>query len=184
MSGSVRSGSHRLRTKGALMMRFVAGVIIAWLALTAPSMAQDLAWSEYRNEHLGLSLSLPTRVFRLERSANAGDGHLFRTKDGRGQLLIGALENTEGHTPATYQRLIARRSYPGFDVDYAPVGRSWSVMSGERDGTIFYEKVIFNCDGTVINSFALTYPTEQRELFDGIVEEIEDTFRVGAGSCS
>jgi hypothetical protein len=43
--------------------------------------------------------------------------------------------------------------------------------------------VIFSCGGTVINSFAMTYPTEQRELFDGIVEEIEDTFKVGGGSC-
>jgi hypothetical protein len=166
------------------MMRFFAGLIVIGLALPAPSMAQDLAWSDYRDERLGLSFSLPTRVFRLERSADAGDGHLFRTKDGRGQLLVGALENTEGHTPATYQRLIARRSYPGFDVDYAPVGRSWSVLSGERDGTIFYEKVIFSCGGAVINSFAMTYLTDQRNLFDSIVEEIEDTFRVAAGSCS
>jgi hypothetical protein len=122
------------------MKRFVSGVIIAGLALPAPSGAQNLAWSQYRDERLGMSLSIPTRVFRLERSADTGDGHLFRTRDARGQLLIGAMENTEGHTPATYQRLIARRSYPGFDVDYAPVGRSWSVLSGERDGTIFYER--------------------------------------------
>ena len=158
--------------------------LIAGFAPSAHSRDYDLGWSEYRNERFGLSLSFPTRIFRLERAADAGDGQLFTSKDGRAKLLVGALENNEHHSPSTYQQFIARRSYPGFDIDYAPVGRSWSVLSGERDGTIFYEKVIFSCGGGVINSFAMMYPTAQRELYDAIVEGIEDTFRAGSGGCS
>ena len=162
----------------------VLALVAAGFAVPAQSQDYDLAWSEYRNERFGLSLRFPTRVFRPERSADEGDGQLFRTKDGRAQLLVGALENTERHSPATYQRYIAKQSYSGFDIDYAPVGRSWSVLSGERDGTIFYEKVIFSCGGEVINSFAMIYPTSQRTLYDVIVEEIEDTFRAGSEGCS
>ena len=99
-----------LEPVGDPMMRFVITLVVAVFALPAQSQVYDLAWSEYRNERFGLSLSFPTRVFRLERSADAGDGHLFRTKDGRAQLLVGALENSEHHSPATYQRLIASRS--------------------------------------------------------------------------
>jgi hypothetical protein len=46
-----------------------------------------------------------------------------------------------------------------------------------------YEKVMFSCSGAVINSFALIYPLEERQLFDPIVEAIEDSFRPGLARC-
>ena len=47
-----------------------------------------------------------------------------------------------------------------------------------------YEKAMFSCGGGLISSFAMTYPVEQRSLYDRIVERIEHTFRPGAEGCS
>lgn len=165
------------------MTRVLAFLIVALFATSGQSRDFNLEWSEYRNERFGLSLSFPAKLFGLGRSAEAGDGQLFTSKDGRAQLLIGALENSDHHSPATYQQFIAQSSYPGFEIDYAPVGRSWSVLSGERDGTVFYEKVMFSCGGAVINSFALLYPVSQKSIYDAVVERIEDTFRPGSREC-
>ena len=41
------------------------------------------------------------------------------------------------------------------------------------------EKVMFSCQGRIINSFALVYPIESKRQFDPIVEGIENTFRPG-----
>jgi hypothetical protein len=178
-------GSFFTELTGDQMSRLLLVIaLIAGISASAKSRDYDLGWSKYRNERFGLSLTYPAKIFRLERAAETGDGQLFISKDGQARLLVGALENSDHHSPATYQQFIARRSYPGFDIDYAPVGRRWSVLSGERDGTIFYEKVIFSCGGGVINSFAMMYPTAQRELYDAIVEHIEDTFRAGSGGCT
>jgi hypothetical protein len=49
------------------------------------------------------------------------------------------------------------------------------VLSGEGKGKTFYEKVMFSCGGRLISSFAMIYPTEQRHIFDPVVERI-DTF--------
>ena len=57
------------------------------------------------------------------------------------------------------------------------------MLSGEHDGKIFYEKVMFSCGNGVITSFAMTYPAAQRQRFDAAVERMEDSFLPGSG-CS
>ena len=154
------------------------------LATSAVSRPQDdLGWSTFHNDKFGLSLDYPANIFVDQRTSEARDGDLFVTSDQRAKLLIGALENTEAHTPASYQKFIERQSYPGLLVDYAPRGRTWSVLSGTLGDTMVYEKVMFTCEGRVINSFALVYPIAERDFYDPIVEGIEDSFRPGAESC-
>jgi hypothetical protein len=74
---------------------------------------------------------------------------------------------------------IRQQSYAGYRVDYAPRGQTWFVLSGEDEQNVFYEKVLFSCQGRIINSFALIYPITSKALFDPIVERIERTFRPG-----
>jgi hypothetical protein len=161
-------------------------ILIALLGVLPPAaLAQpdDLGWTEFRNERFGLALRYPAEVFVSQRSSKSGDGDLFETPDGKGRLLVGALENTERFTPRSYQTFIARQSYPGLRIDYAPVGQSWAVLSGTLGPTMVYEKIMFSCGGSVINSFAMTYPIAERRFFDPLIEAIEDTFRPGQEGC-
>ena len=135
------------------------------------------------DERFGLGLSYPANVFSLERATTEGDGQLFRSRDGKARLLIGAFVNTDRLSPATYQRFAARYSYAGMAIDYAPIGRSWTVLSGIRGDTMVYEKAMFSCGGKLISSFAMLYPVEDRSLIDPIVERIEDSFRPGLREC-
>jgi hypothetical protein len=72
---------------------------------------------------------------------------------------------------------VQRHSYADFTIDYRPVGSNWFVLSGDGGGKTFYEKVMFSCDGRLINSFALIYPTTDKRRFDAVVEGIQATFR-------
>jgi hypothetical protein len=153
------------------------------LALVASALAanaQDLGWTTYSNPRFGGILRYPSEVFTSRRASEARDGVLFATEDGSAKLLVGAFENTEGYSPRSYQAFIARESYDGLRVDYAPVGQRWSVLSGTHGDTMIYEKAMFTCGGAVINSFALVYPIAEREFYDPIVEDIEDSFQPGA----
>jgi hypothetical protein len=62
-------------------------------------------------------------------------------------LLVGAFENSDGHTIASYMNFIRRDSYADYPVSYAPRGQTWFVLSGESSQNIFYEKVIFSAAG-------------------------------------
>lgn len=61
-------------------------------------------------------------------------------------------------TIASYQEFVARKSYADYQIHYRPRGNTWFVLSGEGNGKIFYEKVVFSCGGRLINSFALMPP--------------------------
>lgn len=166
-------------------MRSVLCVVLAIGTMSAALArpAADLGWTGYQNPRFGLQMRYPAEVFPVHRTSQAGDGDLFTTSDGSAKLLIGAFENTERHSPASYQRYIARESYPGLQADYSPVGAGWSVLSGRRGNTMIYEKVMLSCSGRVINSFAFVYPIAERGLYDPIVEAIEDSFRPGTAGC-
>jgi hypothetical protein len=122
-------------------------------------------------------LRYPGDLFELEKASEAGDGQVFVTRGGEARLLVGALPNDKGKSPAAYQDYIAQESYAGYRLGYRRLAGSWFVLSGEGNGKTFYEKVIFSCGGRLINSFAMIYPTDQRRIFDPIVEGIEASFR-------
>lgn len=164
------------------MTRFILLFMIA-LASPAPANAarDDLGWTSYRNERYGFSFSYPAAVFAFDRASERDDGLAFESPDGGAKLLAGAFQNDDGHTVESYRRYIANKSYGGAGVDYAPRGRNWFVLSGERDGGMYYEKVMFSCGGALINSFALVYPVAERGFYDPIVERMENSFRPGSG---
>lgn len=156
-----------------------AVLVLGLACLDGPAQAQPAGWSEYRNEKFGLTLMYPRDIFQVERTAEAGDGQVFVTPEGDARLLVGALVNESGFTVTTYQNHVARQSYGKYEVTYEPRGRTWFVLSGEGDGKVFYEKVMFSCSGKLINSFAMLYPADKRDVFNPIVERMEDTFRAG-----
>ena len=159
-------------------------IILLFLARLAPRRATNPGgWQSYRNERFGLSLSYPGKVFQIERTSEAGDGVVFVARGTDARMLVGALPNRDRHTVATYQDFVARKSYAAYRIHYRPRGNTWFVLSGEGDGKIFYEKVVFSCGGRLINSFALIYPAADRQIFDPIVERVEDTFRAGTAGC-
>ena len=168
-----------------MLGRSFASLLIALVCQSAAVEAQTAAndWTPFRNERYGFSLSYPADVFALERTSDAGDGQVFLSRDGEARLLVGVLPNKDRLSPAGYQDYVARQSYPGFAISYRRVSGNWFVLSGEGNGKTFYEKVIFSCNGRLINSFAMIYPAERGAVFDRIVEGIEKSFRPGMTAC-
>jgi hypothetical protein len=138
-------------------------------------------WAEYRNERYGFSIQYPADTFVVERTSEAGDGRVYVALEGNARLLVGALVNNQNYTPASYQDFIAKDSYSQYQISYRRHGSNWFALSGEGDGKIFYEKVMFTCGGRLINSFAMIYPADKRQTFDPMLERIEDSFSPGRG---
>ena len=150
--------------------------------ITAGAAAQEPGGTAtYRNERHGFSLSYPAGAFAPQPPPASEEGRVFVSRDGNARLLAGALPNAEGVSLRDYRALVLQQSYPGADIDYAPVGASWFVLSGTRDGVMFYERVTFTCGGRLINSWAMLYPAAERRLYDRIVEQVARSYR--AGSC-
>ena len=165
-----------------LAFLFLGCSALAGLAQAQPGDSRD--WATYRNDRFGLFLRYPADVLYPERASEAGDGQVFVSRDGDARLLVGALPNSDRQSAAAYQEQIARDSYADYHVTYRRVTSNWFALSGEGNGKTFYEKVIFSCNGRVINSFAMIYPTAQSVLFDRVVEGVEKSFRAGSATCA
>ena len=96
---------------------------------------------------------------------------------------LGLCPTATGKVPPRTRSRSHAKSYPDYHVTYRKVSGSWFALSGEGNGKTFYEKVIFSCNGRLINSFAMIYPTAQSGLFDRVVEGIEKSFRAGTATC-
>lgn len=136
----------------------------------------------YTNKRFGFMLSYPTAHFKPKEPLSE-DGRLWISHDGHARLLAGALPNADGMNLMDYRELVLKESYAGAEIDYAPTRDSWFVLSGTRDGTMFYERVTFSCGGRLINSWAILYPAAEREVYDRIVEKVARSYRVGRSNC-
>lgn len=133
-------------------------------------------WQTISHQSLGFKISYPGSVFRPAPVQPSPVGQVLVSHDGLAKLMIAAFDNDSGSSLTEYRAHVLETSYPRADIDYAPVRRSWFVLSGTRDGTVFYERVSFTCQGRRITSWAMLYPHTQRHYYDRILEQIARTF--------
>ncbi len=164
------------------LLRALLLVPLCSLTALAAAAQGSAEIATYRNPLYGFTLSYPTAFFTPQEPL-AEEGRVWISPDGNARLLAGGLPNAEGLSLRAYRDLVMRESYPGANVDYAPVRDTWFVLSGTRDGMIFYERVTFTCGGRVINSWALLYPEAERRVYDRITEAVARSYRPGGGKC-
>lgn len=138
-------------------------------------------WTTIKNERRGFAIAYPAGVFEQNTQPKSDDGRVFTSKDGRAKLLVGAFENEQNTSLDEYRQFLLDEQYAGATLDYAPVRKKWFVLSGTRNGQIFYQRVSFTCGGQLINSWAMLYPEDERETYDRVLEAIARTFTPGAG---
>lgn len=149
-------------------------------APTAAQGQEEIA--TYTNKRFGFRLSYPTVRFKPQEPLSE-EGRLWVSHDGGARLLAGALPNAEAMVLKDYRDFVLRESYAGAEIDYAPMRDTWFVLSGTREGTIFYERVTFTCGGKRINSWAMLYPASEREVYNRVVEQVARSYRAGESNC-
>jgi hypothetical protein len=149
------------------------------LAGTMPPGAQTAGgWTTYQNERFGYRLIYPADVFQDDGAApENADGRTFLSRDGRAKIVVYGANNDERFSPSEYRSTILKE-FPGYDqMDYAPKGQSWFVLSGFRGAAIYYQKVMFSCDNRIINVFSVTFPREEKRFYENLIERMEDGFK-------
>lgn len=161
--------------------RSIVSATLALLPVAALAAPRFDEWTTIKNERRGFAIAYPAGVFEQKTEPNSEDGRVFTSKDGKAKLLVGAFDNEQNNTIDEYRQFLLDEQYAGAAIDYAPVRKTWFVLSGTRNGEIFYQRVSFTCGGKLINSWAILYPEEQRDAYDRVLEAIARTFTPGAG---
>ncbi len=161
-------------------MRSVALSLVSFLLLgtylaLSPASAGD-QWRTYREPTFGFVYSYPEELFDQTGGDDRPSFHYYESPGSEAKFFVGAWNN-EGDTPKSLKRWLKENGEDYGEITYNPGGRSWFVLSGYRGDQIYYQKVMFSCGGRVANIFAIAYPTASRELYDPVVERMEDEFR-------
>lgn len=159
-------------------------IMVLCMAITALSQAQAARladWVTIENTRYGFKIAYPASVFSRTEGTPSDEGLSLVSQDGRARLLIGAFPNIEETSLRAYRKQVLKENYGGSVLDYAPVERKGFIVSGERDGIMFYERVHFTCKGRLISSWAMIYPVAERRFYDRVVEAIAPTFKPGKG---
>ena len=167
---------------GYFTKRILAGCALvlsgATTALAAPKLDD---WATVHNERHGFTIAYPVSVFEQKAPPTTDQGRVLVSKDGKAKLLIGAFDNSENSTLGAYRDYLMKGQWAGSNIDYAPIRQKWCVLSGTRNGEMFYERVSFTCGGKLINSWVMTYPAAERKVYDRVLEAIARTYLPGAG---
>ena len=146
--------------------------LAAALTAVAPANADDVT---YRNERFGTTASFPAEAFPNQLPAPTnGDGLGWSSPEGA-EIFIYARPREPGETP---QAVVGQRADTD-EVTYDRSGNRWAVVSGYRDGQIFYERYIFR--GDLVHSVSIRYPESERATYDKLVGPITMTLDGPAG---
>ena len=153
-------------------------IAVAVVLASSLAMASE-SWRSARDDAFGFRFAYPEALFSSLQS-DRPSFHYFVSDANDAKFVVGAWVNEQGRTPQQWKDWMLSNGAGYEDVTYEPRGRNWFVVSGYRGDQIYYEKVMFTCGGGVANVLAIAYPKAKRDLFDAVVERMEDEFKPGA----
>lgn len=160
---------QRAAMAGSLVLLF--GLLLAMPARCPAAEAQ--APDRYANSKYEYSIKYPSS-FSPQGEADAGDGQVFLAPDGQGEMRVYAGYNVFGTSIGKrYQESLEA---VGKKPTYSVLRPDWFVVSGLKDGKIYYEKTQLRRDAYFTVSF--TYDPAARELFDPLIGDILKSWKI------
>jgi hypothetical protein len=122
----------------------------------------------YANTKYGYVIAWPKKYLKAEDEADDGGGKMFTSSDDKASMACWAYFNNVT-TPLQKGYQEAQKE-PGIQVTYKHMGPDFFVVSGIRDGKIFYRKTVKG--KTAQASFELTYDPALKQAFDPVVGDL------------
>ncbi|KHK02402.1 hypothetical protein [Desulfovibrio sp. TomC] len=169
----------------ALAVSMAAGSPEAWAGsqTTDPKAASAIeavcartdVYDCYANHTYGYVLAWPRKLLKALGESDAGDGQLFVAPDDKARLTCWAgYTNVQGKKLSAVYDQALRES--GQEISYKHQGKNFFVLSGTRDGKIFYRKTIL--EHGVQASFELTYDPSLIETLTPVLADLARSFRI------
>ncbi len=153
-------------------------VVVATLLAVGPwFVAAAEPWSTYANVRFGYNICYPVDLLTPQEEADDGDGRQFTSSAGA-TLRVWGDYNANGDTLATLtDQLLHDLTGSSGTVSYRQVTSSFSAVSGQADGNIFYAVKL--TDNDAVDNFILTYPIGKKEVFDPVAAKLAECFHTG-----
>jgi hypothetical protein len=133
---------------------------------TSVAMSQPVRWTKYSISETGTTVDLPTSIFTENAGRPDGYGRRFETSDGRANLTVQSVPNTEGDTPATW----LEKKHPPRYIQYKRIAHRFFAVSSYKDDKVWYDRCNFS--ERFIHCVLINYPAREEHDWDDIVTRI------------
>lgn len=147
---------------------FVALVVL----LSGSAVFAQVEYETYENWRFEFSIDYPANLTPQPEPANS-DGRAFKNMDAE-MRAYGSFYILRGTLRREYAALLRERRGA---VTYKTVGANFFVISGRRNGKIFYRKTVRDKDGVFI-TFEIEYKESKRAFYDRATERIVRSLKI------
>ena len=144
----------------------VAAVVTVASTPVVPKQAQ---WPVYTNARYGTRISYPRALFRRGRESDNGDGIRFTAADGATLAVYGS-RNIDGLSPRAF--LAQQVTNEAGTITYRTAGANFVVLSGTREGRIFYDRFLFGDPSGVVHAYSLEYPRRAQGVYGPVIARL------------
>ena len=149
---------------------FLTFVVILFLTQFAGGQTK---YNSYGNARFGYSISYPSNLVGKGEAENS-DGQVFEARDKSAKLTVWGANNALNQSlKEIYNGDLKER---GKSVTYKTIGANFYVISGKKDGKIFYQKTIRSNDDTYF-TFIFEYGESKRSTYDKAAAQIAKSFK-------
>jgi len=161
----------------------------AILLLSTSAFAEDLwmplreGWNRYTNERFGTVVEVPRHLFTLvEPPPVNGDGRELKAEDGARLWIYGSY--------GPYVVTDSFQKYKSWLLEHAELdrltykaeGKGWIVLSGTKQGSIVYRKVVEGCGAA--HEVQIEYPAQKKALYDLLITRLSKSLGCSLGQPS
>lgn len=153
-------------------------VALPVLLAGVPAMASEHNWNVYANARFGYSICYPADLLSAQPEAANGDGRVFSGRSGAELRVWGGYNVLEQDADAIIRDLADTDAA----VSYRRTAKGWALVSGHKNGDVFYAKVLLERNTTndidTIRAFRLTYPAGEAETYDTVAARLAECFQL------
>ena len=152
---------------------------LALFILLCACAAKQPVYKTYNNARFNYSISYPPDELIPQGEPEDGDGQRFLSKDGRVIVWVYGSYDALNQTLRDIQQSEIER-FKGLEGSFktlkAQVDSTSSILEGDSDTNVYYEKVIFSRN--TIFTFIAQYPKDEAPTFEPIISRMAASFIV------
>lgn len=149
-----------------MKLKLATLAFVTFASLLAPASAEPVRWISYSIAETGTSVQIPSSVFSEEAGQPDGYGQRFKTADGRANLTVQSIRNTQHDTPASF---LAKRNPPP-NIQYKRITPRFFAVSSIKGNIVWYNRCNFSRE--YVHCVLINYPAAEERAWDGIVTKI------------
>jgi hypothetical protein len=156
-------------------MKKLLALLIFALSFASLSFAQT-RYGTYANDRFAFSVLYPSGVLKMQPPPENNDGRTFLSYDSSVEMRVWGQYNALNRS-LREEYVDAQKAFDS-EPSYKVLGNSSFVVSGIKNGKIFYQKTLYRKSNDAYYTLTFEYPQAQRKKYDPIVTRISKSFRL------